>query len=87
LHVAVATPLVKRRQQVLKPRGSPDIDTTLEPLPSSSQGQHRRNRHWRGTLVRPGSWTGAKAWDGSPGNLRCPTHVHVGVSRQWGSPA
>jgi hypothetical protein len=27
----VATPLVKRRQQVLKPRGSPEISITLKP--------------------------------------------------------
>jgi hypothetical protein len=35
---------MKRRQQVLKPRGSLDIDVTLKPLPCSWQGQHRRIR-------------------------------------------
>ena len=34
LHVAVATPSLKRRQQVPKPRISLDIIVTLEPLPS-----------------------------------------------------
>ena len=40
-----------------------------------------------GTSVRPGSWTGAKAQDGSPENLRGPTHVHARASRQIGPPA
>ena len=38
--MVVATPLLKRRQQVLKPRGSLDIYMTLEPLLSQQQGQH-----------------------------------------------
>jgi len=64
----VATSLVKRRQQVLKPRGSPDIDTTLKPLPSTSQGQHWRNHHWRGTVGSAGvvdrsKGTGWVAWE------------------------
>ena len=29
------------------------------------------------TLVRPGSWNGAEAQDGSPEDLRDPIHVHV----------
>jgi hypothetical protein len=77
---------MKRRQQVLKPRDSLDIDVMLEPLLFSEQGQHRLDRYGEGSSVRPGSKTGAKAKDGSPGNLRCPTHVHVGVNRQLGSP-
>jgi hypothetical protein len=40
LHVAVATPSLKRRQQVPKPRGSLDIINMLEPLLSRQQGQH-----------------------------------------------
>ena len=36
-----------------------------------------------GASARPGSWNGAEAQDGSSGNLRWPTHVHVRVSRQW----
>ena len=85
--MAVATPLLKRRQQVFKPRGSLDINVPLEPLLSGWQGQHRRDRYGKGSSVRPGSWTGAKAQDGSPGNLRDPTHVHARARRQIGSPA
>jgi hypothetical protein len=75
--VAVATPSLKRRQQVLKPRGSLEIDVTLEPLLFCKQGQHRRDRYGKGPSVRPGSQTGARAQDGSPGNLRDPIHVHA----------
>jgi hypothetical protein len=43
-----ALPLVmlvlKRRQQVLKPRDSPDMVNTLKPSLSYERGQHRRNR-------------------------------------------
>ena len=35
-------------------------------------------------MIRPGSWTEAKAQDGSPGNLGGPAHVHVRASRQLG---
>ena len=35
-----------------------------------------------GTSVRPGSWTGAKAQDGSPENLRGPTHVHARATHE-----
>jgi hypothetical protein len=81
----VATPFLKRRQQVLKPRDSPDITMTLKPSLSSERGQHRRNRQiGEGTSIRPGSWTEAKAQDGSPGNLGDPAHVHVRASRQSG---
>jgi hypothetical protein len=31
-------------------------------------------------LIRPGSWTEAKAQDGPPGNLGGPAHVHVRAS-------
>jgi hypothetical protein len=37
----VATPLLKRRQQVLKPRDSPDMVNTLKPSLSYEWGQHR----------------------------------------------
>src|SRR6266481_8471787 len=81
----VATPFLKRRQQVLEPRDSPDITMTLKPSLSSERGQHRRNRQiGEGSSVRPGSWTEAKAQDGSPGNLGDPAHVHVRASRQLG---
>jgi hypothetical protein len=36
------------------------------------------------SLIRPGSWNEAKAWDGSPGNLRDPAHAHARASRQSG---
>jgi hypothetical protein len=36
------------------------------------------------SLIRPGSWNEAKAWDGSPGNLRDPAHAHVRASRESG---
>src|ERR1700694_3257277 len=81
----VATPFLKRRQQVLKPRDSPEI--LIKPKPSSSleRGRYRRSRQLgEGSSVRPGSQTGAKAQDGSPGNLRDPAHVHVRASRQSG---
>ena len=39
-----------------------------------------------GSSVRPGSKNGAKARDGSPGNLGDPAHVHVRANRQIGSP-
>src|SRR5271155_5432156 len=81
----VATPFLKRRQQVLKPRDSPEITDTLKPSLSAKRGQHRRNRQiGEGSSVRPGSWTEAKAQDGSPGNLGDPAHVHVRASRQSG---
>jgi hypothetical protein len=36
-----------------------------------------------GTLVRPGSWNGAKARDGSPEDLRDPIRVHVWGAGAW----
>ena len=80
-----AIPFVKCRQQVLKPRDSPEILIKLKPSSSLERGQYRRNRQLgEGASVRPGSQTGAKAQDGSPGNLRDPAHVHVGANRQSG---
>ena len=76
---------MKRRQQVLKPRDSPEITDTLKPSLSAKRGQHRRDRQiGEGSLIRPGSWTEAKAQDGPPGNLGGPAHVHVRASRQLG---
>ena len=37
-----------------------------------------------GSSIWPGSWTEAKAQDGSPGNLGDPAHVHVRANRQSG---
>jgi hypothetical protein len=64
----VATSLVKRRQQVLKPRGSLDINITLKPLLSVQQGQHWRDHSWRGIVgsagvVDRGKGTGRVAWE------------------------
>src|ERR1700680_1695569 len=81
----VATPFVERRQQVVKPRDSPEITDTLKPSLSAKRGQHRQDRQiGEGSLIRPGSWTEAKAQDGPPGNLGDPAHVHVRASRQSG---
>ena len=81
----VATSLLKRKQQVLKPRDSPEITDTLKPSLSAKRGQHRRDRQiGEGSLIRPGSWNEAKAQDGPPGNLGDPAHVHVRANRQSG---
>jgi hypothetical protein len=49
------------------------------PKPSllKKRGQYRRDRYGEGTSIRPGSRSGAKAQDGSPGDLRGLTGVHV----------
>jgi hypothetical protein len=64
----VATPFVKRKQQVLKPRGSPDMVLTLKPSLSKKRGQHRRNHQWRGIVgsagvLDRGKGTGWIAWE------------------------
>ena len=83
----VATPFVKRRQQVLKPRDSPEIFETLKSSLLKRRGTASAIPSMgEGTSVRPGSWTEAKAQDGSPGNLGDPAHVHVRANRQFGSP-
>jgi hypothetical protein len=53
---------------------SPLSEAFVVPL---SRGQHRCDRQGKGTSVRPGSKSGAKAQDGSPGYLRDPIGVHV----------
>src|SRR5262249_24845122 len=68
---------MKRRQQVPKPRGSPDIFITLKPSPSLERGQHRRDRHWRGIVgsagvADRGKGTGRMAWKPERS-----THVHT----------
>src|ERR1700738_5586930 len=79
------TPFLKRRQQVLKPRYSPDIFLNAEVFAVEEAGAASANPSMgEGTSVRPGSWTEAKAQDGSPGNLGDPAHVHVRASRQLG---
>src|ERR1700719_2159301 len=64
----VATPFVKRKQKVLKTRGSPDIVLTLKPALSKKRGQHRRNRQWRGIVgsagvLARGKGTGWIPWE------------------------
>ena len=81
----VATPFVKRKQQVLKPRGSPDMVLTLKPSLSKKRGQYRRNRQWRGIVgsagvLDRGKGTGWIAWE--PGD---PAHAHARASRHLGS--
>ena len=49
----------------------------LKPSLSQKWGQHRCDRQGKGTSVRPGSRSGAKTRDGSPGDLRDPIGVHV----------
>ena len=83
----MATSLMKRRQQVLKPRGSLDRKVAQKPLLLRQQGQHRRDRQWRGNVgsagnLDRGKGTGWIAWK----PLRCPTRVHTMVHRQGGSP-
>jgi hypothetical protein len=40
----VVTPFLKRKEQVLKPRYSPEIFETLKPSLLNKRGQHRRTR-------------------------------------------
>jgi hypothetical protein len=73
----VATSPIKRRQQVLKPRSSPDIHSRWSLRCLTGGGSTDGTVSGEGPSVRPWSWTGAKAQDGLPGNLRAPTHVHT----------
>src|SRR4051812_27358877 len=50
----VVTPLLKRRQQVLKPRNSLEMLLMLKPSLSFERGQHRRDRQWRGIVGSAG---------------------------------
>jgi hypothetical protein len=40
----VVTPFLKRKEQVLKPRCSPEISDTLKPSLLKKRGQRRRTR-------------------------------------------
>src|SRR3954451_9450838 len=64
-----ATSRVKRRQRMLKPCVRRDITYELSPSSWVVRGQHRRARYGELLPARPGSWSRAEAWDGSPGNL------------------
>ena len=81
----VATPFVKRKQQVPKPRGSPDMVLTLKPSLSKKRGQHRRNRQWRGIVGSAGVLDRGKGTGWIAGNLRDPAHAHARASRHLGS--
>ena len=66
-----ATPFLKRRQQVLKPRNSLDMLLMLKPSLSFERGQHRRDRQWRGIVgsagvLERGKGTGRIAWEPAP---------------------
>ena len=67
-----ATPVVKRRQQVMKRRGKPRNRKPTTPSVLTGRGQYRKRRQRRGATGRPGSWTGAESRDGPPGNLGDP---------------
>src|SRR5664279_5633261 len=73
----VATPLVKRRQRMPKPGLSPEITLRWSLRRGSSGGSIDRTDKGEVLPVRPGSWNRAKAWDGTPGNLRDPVRAHV----------
>src|SRR6202044_3598085 len=70
---------------------SPEISHRPKPSLCAKRGQHRRDRHGKGTPVRPGSRNAAEARDGSPEDLRDPIRVHgrqpgmwaTGTARPW----
>ncbi len=63
---------------MLKLRESaPKSSIARGPRRQSKRGQHRRDRHGEGASARPGSRSGAKAREGSPGDLRDPICVHL----------
>jgi hypothetical protein len=81
----VARPFLKRRQQLLKPRDSPDITVPPKPLTVVRVGAaSMKPSIGEGSSIRPRSWTDAKAQNGLPGKLGDPAHVHVSASRQSG---
>ena len=69
----VATPFLKRRQQVLKPRDSPDIPVTLKPSLSKERGSidepvKRRGIVGSAGVLDRGKGTGWIVWE--PGRSR-----------------
>jgi hypothetical protein len=63
-----ATPFLKRRQQVLKPRNSLDMLLMLKPSLSFERGRHRRDHQWRGIVgsagvLERGKGTGRIVWE------------------------
>src|SRR5271166_4942402 len=84
---AAATALVKRRQRMLKPCVSLDIMYPLRPSVWVGRGRRRQGRQRRGLAGSAGVLEQAKAWDGSPGNLRDPVRVHGRNRPDQGTPA
>src|SRR5271157_1032555 len=84
---AAATALVKRRQRMLKPCVSLDIMYPLRPSVGLAGGGVDKAAKGEVLPARPGSWSRAKAWDGSPGNLRDPVRVHGRNRPDQGTPA
>src|SRR5207247_1622696 len=66
------SPEISHRRSLRRPDSGGSIDVTVS-------GED--------TSVRPGSWNGAKAREGSPEDLRDPIRVHVRASRNEGRPA
>ena len=79
---AAVTPLVKRRQRMPKPCVEPRYHVHAEAFGVLGPGAASTGPTMaRSCRSRPGSWSRAKAWDGSPGNLRDPARAHVQTSR------
>jgi hypothetical protein len=73
-----ATPLVKRRQRMLKPCVKPRNQVPAEAFVLFlSRAASAGPLYGEVLSARPGSWSRAKAWDGSPGNLRDPASAPV----------
>ena len=54
-----------------------EIGLIAEAFALDKAGADWRARMGEDTPAQAGSWNGAKAQDGSPGNLRAPTRVHT----------
>jgi hypothetical protein len=72
-----ATSRVKVRQRVPKLRVSPEISQCRSLRRPHSGGSTSVTVRGEGTSVRPGSWNGAKAQEGSSEDLRDPIRVHT----------
>src|SRR5215831_18535017 len=84
---AAATLFVKRRRQMLKPCGKPRDHAPAGAFgllgPGAASESPLRGED---LSARPGPWSRAKAWDGSPGNLRDPARVHERKTAGIGTP-
>ena len=72
-----ATPLVKRRQRILKPWVSLEIMFRWSLRRVGTGGSIDWTASGEVLSVRPGSGNRAKVWDGLPGNLRGPVRAHL----------